>query len=734
MDMDTDTDIDIAGRNFEASKGKTRQWLARFASTRPVIIVPVFNAYEDTLECLESLLNNTAANIPILLIDDASPDARLYEYFEPLAFKDRLAYLRNRVNSGFVGSVNLGFELAARHDVIVINSDVVVPPGWLERLQAAAYSGSTVATATPLTNHGSIISVPYRNQPSGELALNLTLAETDARIREASLNLYPIIPAAVGHCIYFKRAALDLIGGFDLSFAPGYGEEVDFSQRAVMVGLSNVLADDLFVYHKGSRSFNNVETRQQLRDEHAAIIQQRYPWYLAWVGEAMSLPDSPLALALENACRAILGYNIGLDATCLDGKTNGTQVLTLELTRALVEQKAAQNRLTLIVRDDIPAASLAGLEKLVDEVITVSELKKRPQSAFDLIHRPFQIYSLEDLELLQQAAARFIVTHLDSLAYATPGYAPNADWWAKLRHFTRLTFAAGDGIIFISRAAQAETTQQGLTLPEERACLTYVGVNHQLHRVPAKPPGKSSQLLEQPFILMLGTNYQHKNRPFALRLFAGLIQDYAWPGKLVFAGGDKPDGGSSLEESREFEQYPALEGHVINLGAIDEGEKQWLLEKAALLLYPSTVEGFGMVPFEAAAAGTPALTARLSSPGEVLGENIIYLESFEPAEAAHTVWQLLTQPELALRQTENIQAQARAFTWEKVAEVTWEFYRQILRKAPRLPNATTRQLSQLSGLEQEYRKLQGWSEELNRQLITSEKNRLLSRLKRLRRA
>ncbi len=726
--------IEITRDNLDNSKQLIRQWLARFTITKPVVVVPVFNAYEDTLECLHSLFNNTANDIPILLIDDASPDPRLAEYFEPLAFQDRFAYLRKPTNSGFVGSVNLGFEITAPRDVVVINSDVVMPPGWLERLQAAAYSGSTVATATPLTNYGSIISVPYRNRPSGELPLNLSLEETDTKIREASQNLYPVIPAAVGHCIYFKRTALDLTGGFDLSFAPGYGEEVDFSQRAVGLGLSNVLADDLFVYHKGSRSFNNDETRQRLRDKHADIIKQRYPWYLDWVGEAMRLPDAPLTLALESACRAIRGYKLALDATCLDGKSNGTQVLTLELTRALIAQKAPDISLTLIVRDETPLTGLAGLEKLVDDVVTVSELKKRPQPAFDLIHRPFQVYSLEDLELLQQAAARFIVTHLDSLAYAMPDYAPDADWWAKLRHFTRLTFATCDGMAFISQEARQEAARQGLDLPQDRTCVTYVGVNHRLHQVQAKAPPEAGQLLEQPFILMLGTNYRHKNRPFALRLFALLVEQYNWPGKLVFAGGDKLAGGSSREESREIEQHPALKGRVINLGAVDEGEKQWLLEKAALLLYPSTVEGFGMVPFEAALAGTPALSTRLSSLGEVLGEGLIYLESFEPAESAKTAWQLLSQPDLARRQVEAIRLRAGAFSWQRVAEATWEFYRQILRKPPRLPEAATRQLSQLGGLEQEYRKLQEWSEELNRQLMAIDKNRLLSRLKRWRKA
>lgn len=717
---------ETVGRSLEETKEKTREWLAGFGPESPLVLVPAFNAFDDTRECLDSLLAHTPAEVPVLLIDDASTDPRFLEYFERQAFKERLGYLPKPVNQGFVDSVNLGFELAGRRDVVIINSDVVVPSGWLARLRAAAYSGSTVATATPLTNHGGIISVPYRNEPVNELPAGLSLEEIDRRISREAARSYPALPTAVGHCIYFKRLALDLVGYFDQAFAPGYGEEVNFSQSARLLGLTNVLADDLFVYHKGSRSFNNAEARQRLRDSHDEIIRQRYPWYEAEIGEAMSLPDSPLALALQRARYALLGYHIGLDATCLDGTKNGTQVLTLELTQALARQKSDNVRLTLFTSDTAKPADLLGVEKLVDEVLTVSAVKKLTQPAFDLVHRPFQVYSLEDLELLQKVARRFVVTQLDGIAFATPAYAPDADWWLKLRHFTRLTFGASDGVIFISQEAHQETARQGLAVDEKRASVTYLGLDHQLHQSAPKAPREAEHLLERPFILMLGTNYHHKNRAFALRLFARLVEQTGWDGNLVFAGSNKAAGGSTLEEQQEIERHPALSGRNIDLGAVGEGEKQWLLAKAALLLYPSTVEGFGMVPFEAAQVGTPALTARTSSLAEVIGEDAVYLESFDPAEEARTVWQLLSRPEAAKRQVTALRERARNFTWAKVAQETLAFYRQILGQAPHLPQAINQQLAQYSELTQEYQKLQGWSAELNRQLVSGGKKRLLS--------
>src|SRR4051794_33925520 len=96
----------------EAGQG-VKQWLARFEPDTPLIIVPVFEAFDETVECLNSLFEHTAPNIPILLIDDASADPRLAQHFKPLSFKERFGYLRKPANKGFVDSVNLGFELAS---------------------------------------------------------------------------------------------------------------------------------------------------------------------------------------------------------------------------------------------------------------------------------------------------------------------------------------------------------------------------------------------------------------------------------------------------------------------------------------------------------------------------------------------------------------------------------------------------------------------------------------------
>jgi|GEM_PF-367102 len=670
--------------DFEIELGKKMQdWLKSFSYDLPAVVIPVFNAVDDLVECATSLLNGTERNVPIIVLDDASTDnqiARVVQKFPT----DRLLYLQKQSNTGFVSTVNLAFRWCAPRDIVIVNSDVIVPPGWLTRLTVAAQSRSNIATATPFTNNGTILSIPYRNRPIGNLPKGMTTMQVDARIRESSLILRPLIPTAVGHCVYFKRSALDVVGYFDEEFSPGYGEEVDFSQRALGAGFIHVLADDLFVFHKGSQSFGLMNPkRAMIQLQHERIIEQRYPWYRTWVLGIEADITGPLARAIEKASAVLLGYRIAIDATILDGTTTGSQVLTLELIRALAIASGRFGHLTVILHDRMSKSVLRGVEQLVDEVIYSSALEKMQQPAFNLIHRPFQVRATADLELLKRAAQRFIISQLDFIAYSNPTYALDSMAWAEYRRVTQSAMEYADGVAFISQDVAADAVQQGLYLPDERKRVVYVGVDHALHSERAKAPPVADKFKLVPFILMLGTNFRHKNRIFALKALAVLIEKYHWAGNLVIAGANVSWGGSETEETAELANHTDLKSRVYYLGSMSEAEKRWLLENAALVLYPSTYEGFGLVPFEAAVAGTPTLTTRSTSILEILGDQVSYLEALDPVAGAQIIWTFLSNPERRQTQVEAIRVRAKNFTWKNAATMTWDFYKQILEMPPR---------------------------------------------------
>ncbi len=148
--------------------------------------------------------------------------------------------------------MNAAFASTAPADVVIVNSDTVVPAAWLERLRAAAYSDELVATASTLTNHGTILSVPERNidrrrcRRPGSRSPRPTRGSRAPR-RGCTRASRP----ASGTASTSAASALELVGDFDEAFSPGYGEEVDFCQRCLARGLRHVVADDLYVFHRG---------------------------------------------------------------------------------------------------------------------------------------------------------------------------------------------------------------------------------------------------------------------------------------------------------------------------------------------------------------------------------------------------------------------------------------------------------------------------------------------------
>ena len=140
------------------------------------------------------------------------------------------------------------------HDVVLLNSDTEVPPGWLTRLAGHAYATPRVASVSPFSNNATICGYPRIE--AGPPAFGLGVTELDAACRAANGGRSVELPTTVGFCMYIRRAALADVGLFDAdAFGRGYGEENDFCLRASARGWRHLLACDTFVYHEGSVSF-----------------------------------------------------------------------------------------------------------------------------------------------------------------------------------------------------------------------------------------------------------------------------------------------------------------------------------------------------------------------------------------------------------------------------------------------------------------------------------------------
>ena len=240
------------------------------------IVIPIYNAFEDLQICVESLKKNTDLSVHrLILINDNSPDERIYPYLEEQKSEHILVF-HNEKNQGFSANINLGMSQSSENDVLLLNSDTVVTKNWVENMLKCAYSSETIGTVTPLSNNATLCSVPVFCEEN-RLPDYLTIDQAAKVVERISFCDYPRITVAHGFCMLVKREVIEKIGGFDAeTFQRGYGEENDFCNRAEQAGYIHAMCDNVYIYHSGTKSFISKE-KEKLIQQHERILEDRYP-------------------------------------------------------------------------------------------------------------------------------------------------------------------------------------------------------------------------------------------------------------------------------------------------------------------------------------------------------------------------------------------------------------------------------------------------------------------------
>jgi len=272
---------------------------------RPVdIIIPVYEGFEETINCLDSVLANRRSQEHVIVINDSSPNSELTALLRRRSGGGEFQLLENQVNLGFVATVNRGMALHRDRDVILLNSDTLVAGNWVERLQRHAATGR-VGTVTPFSNNATICSFPNFCEDNQPLA---SVDEVDNAFSVSNPGKSAVIPTAVGFCMYINRECLDETGLFDVArFGLGYGEENDFCMRATALGWKHLVAADVYVAHSGAVSFSS---RKQYRVKKAMrTLDHLYPDYHGKIQDFIR--RDPLILFRLRAHASLLRVSVG---------------------------------------------------------------------------------------------------------------------------------------------------------------------------------------------------------------------------------------------------------------------------------------------------------------------------------------------------------------------------------------------------------------------------------------
>ena len=222
---------------------------------KAVIIIISYNSYEETIKpCIESLYRcNSKVQFETIIVDNGSDldtVGKLKSLDNELA---DLTIIYNPVNAGFAGGNNIGLRARISDFYILLNNDTIVTDYWLDRLIAFLEHHGDVGIVGPTTNFAGSEQRIFLNS-SGQADI---IQEGLHWAHECDGDFF-FTNMISFFCVAIKKHVIDSVGLLDESFGVGMFEDTDYCLRVLQNNFKIAVLEDVFVFHKGSQSFNKI--------------------------------------------------------------------------------------------------------------------------------------------------------------------------------------------------------------------------------------------------------------------------------------------------------------------------------------------------------------------------------------------------------------------------------------------------------------------------------------------
>lgn len=250
---------------------------------RVLHLITAYNGRAFVPRAIESAMrmDNSIADIDVLILDDASPEPGWSAELKAICDKLGAHYYCAPRNLGIPRNCSLGLATAMEknYDYVTINnSDVIFPKNLITQMVKACQVEG-VGSVTAWSNNVSIFSIP-NSDPDKYLASQEMVDFLSERL-EAKYGTDLIdVPAGISFAIMMPVDVVRKVGVMDPIFGRGYCEETDWSLRSLAMGYRLCLAPGTFVYHQGRGT--NVDAglvsgAHTTVPENEAIIDLRHP-------------------------------------------------------------------------------------------------------------------------------------------------------------------------------------------------------------------------------------------------------------------------------------------------------------------------------------------------------------------------------------------------------------------------------------------------------------------------
>ena len=267
------------------------------------IVVPVYNRPDEVDELLESLCSQTLKDFEVVIVEDGSQKP-CKDVCDKYANILNLHYYY-KDNSGPGQSRNYGVEHANGDYVIILDSDVVLPEGYMMAInsQLSTYNFQPVCWGGPDAAHPSFTPIQKA------ISYSMTSFFTTGGIRGGKKKLDKFYPRSFNMGI--RKDVYLQLGGFSKM---RFGEDIDFSYRMVEAGYQPQLFPDAWVWHKRRTDFRKF-FRQVYNSGIARInLEKRHPGTMKLVHLLpMVFTVGVIALILISAVGRALMYYVDRD-------------------------------------------------------------------------------------------------------------------------------------------------------------------------------------------------------------------------------------------------------------------------------------------------------------------------------------------------------------------------------------------------------------------------------------
>ncbi|MCL6701606.1 glycosyltransferase [Pseudomonas sp. T1.Ur] len=262
------------GQTWRHRATRLRQAIETLPLPKVSVVVLTYNNLELTKACLDSLLTQSQyPNLEIIVVDNHSSDqtpAYLCAWAE--GHPDRIIIL-NPDNKGFAAGNNVGLAAASGDYLVILNNDTIVTAGWIKGLIRHLRDNKEIGIIGPITNNiGNEAKVGIRYDRVDDMP-----AEA-AQMTRARMGEWFEINTLAFFCVMFPRSTYEQIGGLCEEYGLGFFEDDDYCRRVQRRGMRAACAEDVFVHHHLSASFNALGARkkQALFEKNRAIYESKW--------------------------------------------------------------------------------------------------------------------------------------------------------------------------------------------------------------------------------------------------------------------------------------------------------------------------------------------------------------------------------------------------------------------------------------------------------------------------